>query len=121
MAPRLSPFKDVLRAATRPSQAGLRRSLVRLPAESPLDEETLPHYDPQQFYPVRIGDVFDERYQVSGKLGYGAYSTSWLCRDMKYIVTQGQGKNLADPNQKPALRCAESINIASKFTYYDRS
>ncbi|KAJ6102984.1 hypothetical protein N7486_005411 [Penicillium sp. IBT 16267x] len=51
--------------------------------EKPIDEETLPHYDPEQFYPVHIGDVFDGRYRVTGKLGFGAYSTSWLCRDLQ--------------------------------------
>ncbi|PIL35319.1 hypothetical protein GSI_02044 [Ganoderma sinense ZZ0214-1] len=48
----------------------------------PIEEETLPWYDPRQFYPVRIGEVFQSRYQVVGKLGHGAYSTVWLCRDL---------------------------------------
>ncbi|PYI17831.1 protein kinase [Aspergillus violaceofuscus CBS 115571] len=66
-----------------------RRSFVSLPVERPIDEETLPHYDMEQFYPVNIGDVFNDRYRVTGKLGFGAYSTSWLCRDMRsqsYVV-----------------------------------
>lgn len=54
--------------------------------ERPIEEETLPHYNPQQFYPVHIGDVFDGRYRVTGKLGFGAYSTSWLCRDLQYVL-----------------------------------
>ena len=53
----------------------------------PVDEETLPHYDPEQFYPVHIGDLFKDRYQVAGKLGYGAYSTSWLCRDLRCVTS----------------------------------
>lgn len=52
-----------------------------------IEEETLPHYDPEQFYPVHIGDVFKNRYQIMGKLGYGTYSTSWLCRDLKQVPT----------------------------------
>ena len=47
-----------------------------------IEEETLPMYNSQAFYPVRIGQVFQSRYQVVGKLGYGAYSTVWLCRDL---------------------------------------
>ncbi|RPD55439.1 putative CDK4/6 [Lentinus tigrinus ALCF2SS1-7] len=47
-----------------------------------IEEESLPWYDPRDFYPVRIGDVFQSRYQVIGKLGYGGYSTVWLCRDL---------------------------------------
>ena len=48
----------------------------------PIEEETVPWYDSKHFYPVRIGEVFQSRYQVVGKLGYGAYSTVWLCRDL---------------------------------------
>ena len=29
-----------------------------------------------------MGEVFQSRYQVVGKLGYGGYSTAWLCRDL---------------------------------------
>lgn len=86
----LNAFRSAFRTASRLSQATSRRSFVSLPVETPIDEETLPHYDPKQFYPVHIGDVFNDRYRVSGKLGYGAYSTSWLCQDIRYVTTRGQ-------------------------------
>ncbi|KAL4976286.1 kinase-like domain-containing protein [Aspergillus desertorum] len=54
-----------------------------IPTESPIEEETLPHYKAAHYYPVRIGDVYHTRYEVAGKLGYGAYSTSWLCQDLQ--------------------------------------
>jgi hypothetical protein len=47
-----------------------------------IEEETLAWYSPDGFFPVRIGEVFHSKYQVLGKLGYGAYSTVWLCRDL---------------------------------------
>ena len=47
-----------------------------------IEEETLEHYTPEEFYPVRIGEVFKAQYQVVGKLGYGSSSTVWLCRDL---------------------------------------
>lgn len=49
-----------------------------------VEEEKLAWYKPAHFYPVRLGEVFNSRYQVVGKLGYGAYSTVWLCRDLEY-------------------------------------
>lgn len=55
----------------------------------PFEEERLPWYDPNQFYPVRIGEIFNSKYKVVGKLGYGAYSTVWLCRDVKYVMLSG--------------------------------
>jgi len=47
-----------------------------------LEEETYPWYDPEISYAVRIGEIFQFRYQVLGKLGYGSVSTAWLCRDL---------------------------------------
>ncbi|KAJ0426586.1 kinase domain protein [Aspergillus carlsbadensis] len=38
---------------------------------------------PGTLYPIKIGDVYKDNYQITGKLGYGAYSTSWLCRDLQ--------------------------------------
>lgn len=48
-----------------------------------LEEETLDCYSPDQFYPVAVGEVLNSSYQVVGKLGYGAQSTVWLCRDIR--------------------------------------
>ena len=47
-----------------------------------VEEEKWEWYNPEEFYPVRIGEVFKSQYQVVGKLGYGAYGTAWLCRDL---------------------------------------
>lgn len=46
-----------------------------------LEEEKLPFYTSGQYYPVHLDEIFNSRYRVVGKLGYGAYSTTWLCRD----------------------------------------
>lgn len=42
----------------------------------------MPGYHPDRFYPITIGQVLNERYQVATKLGFGAGSTVWLCRDL---------------------------------------
>jgi serine/threonine protein kinase len=59
---------------------------TRMNLSEPFEEERLPWYDPDQFYPVRVGEIFDSKYKVVGKLGYGAYSTVWLCRNVKYAM-----------------------------------
>lgn len=56
---------------------------ILLDSDNKLEEETLPGYSPDNFYSVKIGDVFCSRYQVVGKLGFGGYSTVWLCRDLQ--------------------------------------
>ncbi|KIY50014.1 putative CDK4/6 [Fistulina hepatica ATCC 64428] len=52
-----------------------------LDTTQPIEEETYSWYNPTHYYPVHIGDVY-QSYQVVGKLGYGGYSTVWLCRDL---------------------------------------
>ncbi|GAB1201152.1 hypothetical protein APSETT444_010539 [Aspergillus pseudonomiae] len=54
-----------------------------------IEEETLPTYQPEKYYPAQIGDVLDNRYQVLAKLGYGVTSTVWFGRDLvasKYVA-----------------------------------
>ncbi|KAI7345746.1 hypothetical protein KC354_g14585 [Hortaea werneckii] len=46
-----------------------------------VEEETVPNYDSSRYYPVQIRDIFQDRYEVLGKLGYGTTSTTWFCRD----------------------------------------
>ncbi|KAK3116860.1 hypothetical protein LTR53_002354 [Teratosphaeriaceae sp. CCFEE 6253] len=46
-----------------------------------IEEETVRGYKSQDYYPVRIGDVFNDRYRIVTKLGYGSASTVWLCHD----------------------------------------
>ncbi|EFE37918.1 hypothetical protein TRV_07408 [Trichophyton verrucosum HKI 0517] len=48
-----------------------------------IEEETLPTYTPEKYYPVHLGQVFQGRYQVVGKVGYGGSSTVWLARDFR--------------------------------------
>ncbi|OJD20467.1 hypothetical protein ACJ73_08196 [Blastomyces percursus] len=52
------------------------------PAE-PIEEELLPDYIAEMYYPVRIGKVLNDGYQVVCKLGYGTTSTVWLARDLR--------------------------------------
>jgi hypothetical protein len=50
-----------------------------------IEEESVPGYKAESFYPVILGDVFNSRYQVLAKLGFGTASTVWLCRDLAYV------------------------------------
>ena len=66
-----------------------------------LEEENWDWYSPETFYPAKIGEVFEARYQLLGKLGYGAHSTAWLGRDLRYVST-----TVCLPQ---ARRCCQSI------------
>ncbi|KAK6841197.1 hypothetical protein PG987_002057 [Apiospora arundinis] len=53
------------------------------------DVERLDYYRPGGYHPIQIGDVFQNRYQIVHKLGYGSYSAIWLARDdqmAKYVA-----------------------------------
>ena len=54
----------------------------RLDPSSLVEEETLRGYRAKHCYPVRIGQIFNDCYEVIGKLGYGSASTVWLGRDL---------------------------------------
>jgi hypothetical protein len=58
---------------------------TKMNASELFEEERLPWYSHDQFYPVRPGEVLDSSFKVIGKLGYGAYSTVWLCRDIRCV------------------------------------
>ena len=46
--------------------------------------ESLERYGPGGYHPVHLGDKFSNgRYEVIHKLGYGGYSTVWLCKDLQ--------------------------------------
>lgn len=49
-----------------------------------LEEDLLPDYVASRYYPVRLGQVLQDRYQIVGKLGFGTSSTVWLARDLKH-------------------------------------
>jgi len=38
------------------------------------------------YHPVKIGDLFNGKYHVIRKLGWGHFSTVWLCWDLQYVV-----------------------------------
>ncbi|KAK7704989.1 hypothetical protein SLS57_010272 [Botryosphaeria dothidea] len=58
------------------------KGFVPIPADKKVEEETLPDFIASRYYPVRIGEIFRDRYQIVGKLGFGATSTVWLARDL---------------------------------------
>uniref|UniRef100_A0A1B0AWG0 non-specific serine/threonine protein kinase n=1 Tax=Glossina palpalis gambiensis TaxID=67801 RepID=A0A1B0AWG0_9MUSC len=47
------------------------------------EQEDAAQYCRGGYHPVVIGDIFDSRFRVVRKLGWGHFSTVWLCRDLK--------------------------------------
>lgn len=59
-------------------------NFIRIPGSQKVEEETIPDYVASRYYPVRLGEIVRERYQIVGKLGFGTTSTVWLARDLRY-------------------------------------
>lgn len=73
-----------------------------------IEEEELPLYKPENYYPVDIGEVFVSRYQVVSKLGYGTSSTFWLWRDLMYVF-KGPWMQINDILQRKMLQDAQNM------------
>ncbi|KAK4933863.1 hypothetical protein LTR66_015853 [Elasticomyces elasticus] len=57
-----------------------------------IDEENNPKYNAQNFYPMRLGERLNDRYEVVAKLGYGMTATVWLARDTQASPSPGSRK-----------------------------
>ncbi|KLP09803.1 probable dis1-suppressing protein kinase dsk1 [Fusarium fujikuroi] len=81
----------------------------------PVEEEKTRNYSPERFYPIRLGQLLNGRYQMATKLGYGANSTVWLARDLnrwkwsaeKYVAI----KVKATKSSKTRASAEDEINI----------
>lgn len=69
-----------------------------LPRQPKIEEERTPNYKAEQFYPVQLGEIFESRYQVVAKLGFGTASTVWLCRDLECVSPSA-------PTALPKITC----------------
>jgi len=54
-----------------------------LPAEAVVDEERIPGYISEHYYPANPGDVLEGRYRLVTKIGWGSSSTVWLAFDTR--------------------------------------
>ena len=71
-----------------------------------IEEERHPNYNPNSYFPTRLGQVLNDRYQIITKLGWGLGSTVWLAEDLWQSRSGGpsQPVNSATPS---ASRCEE--------------
>lgn len=49
------------------------------------EQEDVGDYCKGGYHPVKIGDLYNQRYHVLRKLGWGHFSTVWLCWDFKAV------------------------------------
>ncbi|XP_053377977.1 SRSF protein kinase 3-like isoform X2 [Mercenaria mercenaria] len=96
------------------------------------DEEILGSDDDEQedpkdycrggYHPVKIGDLFNNRYHVVRKLGWGHFSTVWLCWDLKAkrfvamkVVKSAQHYTETAIDEIKLLRCVREADENDPF------
>ncbi|KAH8928707.1 kinase-like protein [Atractiella rhizophila] len=75
----ISGFSSTSIASSKTTTPG-SPSFVKLPP-TPRHEETVEDYVAGGFHPMAIGQVFNQKYEVVSKLGWGRFSTVWLVKD----------------------------------------
>ncbi|XP_060792856.1 SRSF protein kinase 3 [Neoarius graeffei] len=87
------------------------------------DDNTEEEEDPREYcdggyHPVRVGDIFNKRYKVLSKLGWGYFATLWLCVDLRSgrhvavkVLKSGSGFTQAGQDELSLLRCASSPSV----------
>ncbi|XP_071331631.1 SRSF protein kinase 3 [Trachinotus anak] len=105
-------------AAQQTGEAGPSNSSEALGCHEQLDpKDSQGSEDPREYcyggyHPVQIGDTFNRRYQVVSKLGWGYFSTVWLCLDLRLhrhvavkVLKSGAGFTQAGQDELALLRC----------------
>ncbi|KAL8667885.1 MAG: hypothetical protein Q9202_000350 [Teloschistes flavicans] len=90
-----------------------------LPADEPIEEETMEGYDAKHLLPIRLGQSINDKYKIISKLGYGGHSTIWLAHDTsrwrwqanRYVALK------VDSNNYASAKDAEyEINLSKHIT-----
>ncbi|KAH7170045.1 kinase-like domain-containing protein [Dactylonectria macrodidyma] len=77
-----------------------------------IEEEGMPEYKPEHFYPARLGEVLNGKFQTVAKLGYGSSSTIWLARDLQghqYVALKIYIHNSAQHRELPFYAHLEEV------------
>uniref|UniRef100_A0A3P9LQ78 non-specific serine/threonine protein kinase n=1 Tax=Oryzias latipes TaxID=8090 RepID=A0A3P9LQ78_ORYLA len=79
----LSPIMHSAAHQLSPPPPELTPPPIQLLGSDDEEQEDPSDYCRGGYYPVKIGDLFNGRYHVVRKLGWGHFSTVWLCWDLQ--------------------------------------
>ena len=66
--------------------------------------EYVENYKPGGLHPVHLGDIFNKRYRVCRKLGFGSWSTVWLARDLSSVNIAANPPNHSPYTKRPTVK-----------------
>jgi serine/threonine-protein kinase SRPK3 len=81
-----------------------------------IDNEPISKYKKGGYYPVSIGEIFNNRYRIIKKIGWGVFSTVWIAYDYKesniFKVLKIQQANESERSvSQDEIDIAKKINI----------
>lgn len=86
-----------------------------LPPSQPLTEEPIEWYRPGRYHPVKLGDVYNSRYEVVRKLGWGVCSTVWLAKDSRFVADIARASTSATAKiQKGQSTCSVENTVCPR-------
>jgi hypothetical protein len=82
--------------------------------------------DSRLYFPIRIGDVLNQRYCIEHKLGHGSFSTVWLAHDiqtkravaLKIIVSGNAGDNEYNMQKEINRTVKDTSNFLTYLTTF---
>lgn len=63
-------------------------------------DEDADSYKVGGYHPVEIGEIYNKRYQIVEKMGWGHFSTVWLCLDLQVQKEANRSKDKDKDNDK---------------------
>ncbi|KAJ5799909.1 uncharacterized protein N7518_001977 [Penicillium psychrosexuale] len=83
MASLIKWAKVVFRRAPSPPLRFPTSGFETISPSQTLEEERFEGFKKGHYYPLNIGDILRQKYQIIGKLGFGVTSTVWLAHDLE--------------------------------------
>jgi serine/threonine-protein kinase SRPK3 len=74
------------------------------------DDEGIADYRPGVYFPIKLKEVLNDQYEVIDKLGWGHYSTVWLCRNRIPKYKNGRDKYVALKIVKSSPNYTKGLN-----------
>ncbi|KAF0036110.1 hypothetical protein F2P81_011422 [Scophthalmus maximus] len=93
----------------------LSPSPVQLLGSDDEEQEDPSDYCKGGYYPVKIGDLFNGRYHVVRKLGWGHFSTVWLCWDLqkkRFVALKVRDSDPSDPYRETIVQLIDDFKIS---------
>ena len=100
------------RPVWKPLSFSNEEDIPRVAPHQKIEEETIPDYLAGRYYPVRVGEIIHDRYQIVGKLGYGTTSTVWLARDLRWPAPP---QNSSPARLSNSSSCSDRRHVALKL------